>query len=81
MARSATRRFEALARPFDLTAAMRELDMFYQGKDPVHKTMHRLVKRLEKAGIPYAIVGGMAVFAHEYRRDRKSTRLNSSHRL
>jgi hypothetical protein len=42
--------------------------MFFQGKDDVHKTMRRLVKRLEKANIPYAIVGGMAVNAHRYQR-------------
>jgi hypothetical protein len=47
---------------------VRELDAFFQGRDPVHKTMKRVVKRLEKAGIPYAVVGGMAVFAHQYRR-------------
>ncbi len=47
---------------------LKELDMFFQGKDPVHKTMRRIVKRLEKAKIPYVIVGGMAVFAHEHRR-------------
>src|SRR5438067_5319423 len=47
---------------------LREIDMFFQGRDPVHQTMRRLVKRLEKAGIPYAIVGGMAVYAHHYRR-------------
>jgi hypothetical protein len=42
--------------------------MFFQGRDEVHKTMRRLVKRLEKAGIPYAVVGGMAVYYHQYRR-------------
>jgi hypothetical protein len=42
--------------------------MFFQGRDPVHKTMRRAVKRLEKANIPYAVVGGLAVFAHNYRR-------------
>lgn len=42
--------------------------MFFQGKDPVHQTMRRLVKRLEKAGIPHAVVGGMAVYAHGYKR-------------
>jgi hypothetical protein len=30
--------------------------------------MRRLVRRLEKAGIVYAVVGGMAVKAHKYRR-------------
>jgi hypothetical protein len=55
-------------KPFDFDKGLQELDKFFQEKDPVHKTMRRLVKRLEKAKIPYAVVGGMAVFAHEYRR-------------
>ncbi len=42
--------------------------MFFQGRDEVHKTLRRLVKRLEKAGIPYAVMGGMAVNAHQRRR-------------
>jgi hypothetical protein len=54
--------------PPGFVAKLKELDMFYQGKDQVHKTMRRLVKRLEKANIPYALVGGMAVFFHEHRR-------------
>src|SRR5262245_8479296 len=45
-----------------------EIAMFFQGKDPVHQTMRRLVKRLERANIPYAVVGGMAVFIQGYRR-------------
>ncbi len=45
--------------------------MFFQGRDEVHKTMRRLAKRLEKANIPYVVVGGMAVFAHQYRRTTK----------
>jgi hypothetical protein len=47
---------------------LKEISMFFQERDEVHKTMRRLVKRLEKANIPYVIVGGMAVFAHHYRR-------------
>ena len=42
--------------------------MFFAGKDEVHKSLRRLVKRLQDAGIPSAIVGGMAVNAHKYRR-------------
>ncbi len=42
--------------------------MFFQKNDPVHKSMRRIVKKLEEAGIPYAVVGGMAVNAHGYRR-------------
>lgn len=47
---------------------LKELDMFFQGKDPVHQTMRRVVRRLEKARIPYVVVGGMAVFFQKYRR-------------
>lgn len=42
--------------------------MFFQGKDPVHQTMRRIVKQLVKAKIPYAIMGGMAVNAHGHKR-------------
>jgi hypothetical protein len=47
---------------------VKEIDMFFEGRDQVHKTMRRLVKRLERASISYAIVGGMALAAHHYRR-------------
>jgi hypothetical protein len=47
---------------------LKEVSLFFQGNDEVHKSMRRISKRLEKVGIPYAIVGGMAVFAHKYRR-------------
>jgi hypothetical protein len=47
---------------------LKEISMFVQGRDQVHKTLRRVVKRLEKAGIAYAVRGGMAVNAHGYRR-------------
>jgi hypothetical protein len=47
---------------------LREIGMFFQGNDPVHRTMHRVADALEAANIPYAIVGGMAVNAHNHRR-------------
>lgn len=47
---------------------MREIDMFFQGTDPVHRTMRRVVEKLEHAQIPYAVIGGMAVNAHQYQR-------------
>ena len=56
------------AAPFSFWGRLREIDMFFQKNDPVHKSMRRIVKRLEKAQIPYAVVGGMAVNAHGYRR-------------
>jgi hypothetical protein len=45
--------------------------MFFQGKGPVHQSLRRLVKRLEKARIPHAIIGGMAVNAHGHERMTK----------
>jgi hypothetical protein len=42
--------------------------MFFDRRDEVHKTLRRLVRRLEKASISYAVLGGMAVFAHRYQR-------------
>src|SRR5438105_6717044 len=53
---------------FSFTQRLKEIDMFFQGKDPVHQTMRRLARRLESAGIAYAVVGGMALNAHKYRR-------------
>jgi hypothetical protein len=43
---------------------LKEIDMFFQKRSPQHKTMRRLARRLQKAGIPYAIMGAMAVNAH-----------------
>ncbi len=45
-----------------------EIDMFFEGRGEVHQTMKRLVNRLRKARIPYAIMGGMAVNAHGHER-------------
>jgi hypothetical protein len=42
--------------------------MFFQRRDRVHQTARRLVRRFEKAGIPYAIAGAMAVNLHGARR-------------
>src|SRR5262249_8804585 len=56
------------SRPKSFWQGMKEISMFFQGRDEVHKAMRRLAKRLEKANIPYVVVGGMAVFAHHYRR-------------
>jgi hypothetical protein len=58
-------------KPFSFTQRLKEIDMFFQKRDPVHQTMRRLARRLEKAGIPYAIMGGMALNAHRYERTTK----------
>lgn len=52
----------------ELRERLREISMFFDGSDKVHQTMRRVVQKLEEAGISYAIVGGMAVNAHEHRR-------------
>jgi hypothetical protein len=36
--------------------------------DPVFQTLTALARRLTEMGIPYAVVGGMALVAHGYRR-------------
>src|SRR5438105_4225916 len=54
--------------PFSFKRRLKEISMFFQGKDEVHRSLRRLAKRLEKAHIPYAVLGGMAVNAHRYRR-------------
>ena len=58
----------ATNRPFHFTQRLRDIDRFFRGKDPVHQTMRRAARRLERVGIPYAVVGGMAVNAHRHRR-------------
>jgi hypothetical protein len=53
---------------FDFMARLKEIDRFFGRRDKVHQTLRRLARRLEKAGIPYAIMGAMAVNAHGARR-------------
>lgn len=45
--------------------------MFFNKDSPQHHAMRRLARRLEKAGIPYAIMGAMAVNAHGAERTTK----------
>jgi hypothetical protein len=46
----------------------REGSMHFERDSAVHKSLERIVKRLEELGIPYAIVGAMAMFFHGYER-------------
>jgi hypothetical protein len=39
---------------------------FFMKKGIVYETMQRLAERLESEGIPYAVIGGMALAAHGY---------------
>jgi hypothetical protein len=55
-------------RPISFDERLKEISMFFAGKDEIHKTLRRLMKKLEKAGIPYAVMGAMAVNAHGHDR-------------
>jgi hypothetical protein len=42
--------------------------MFFQGDGSVRRTLRRIASRLDELGVPYAIVGGMAMYTHGFRR-------------
>ena len=48
--------------------AMVESDAFFQEKGKVHETLRRVTQRLTALGIPHAVVGGLALFQHGFRR-------------
>src|SRR5262245_28846145 len=41
---------------------------FFMGQGPIHETLRSLAVTLDTEGIDYALVGGMALVAHGYRR-------------
>ena len=48
--------------------ALTEGSLFFQDEGAVQQAMRRIAQRLDDLGIPYAIVGGMALFQHGFRR-------------
>ncbi len=52
----------------DLEWALHEAGMYFDETSQVHKTLKQLTQRLNELAIPYAVVGGMAMFAHGFRR-------------
>jgi hypothetical protein len=52
----------------NLDYALREGSMHFEENNAVHKTLRQITRRLNEMGIPYAVVGGMAMFAHGFRR-------------
>ncbi len=48
--------------------ALREGSRHFERESAVFKTMEAITKRLDQLGIAYAVVGGMAMFMHGYRR-------------
>jgi hypothetical protein len=52
----------------DFDWALLEGSMHFEEKSAVHQAMRKIARRLEELGIPYAVAGGMALFAHGVRR-------------
>jgi hypothetical protein len=52
----------------DRSWSMDEGDRHFQRDDLVFKTLRKIARRLESIGVPYAVVGGMALEAHGFRR-------------
>lgn len=52
----------------ELDWALKEGSMHFEARSAVYQTLKRITSRLEALGIPYAVVGGMALFAHGLRR-------------
>jgi len=53
----------------DLDERLEEMERFFMSEGKVHTTLRRLARRLEDENIPYAIVGGMALFLHGFARE------------
>jgi hypothetical protein len=52
----------------DLEWVLREGSLHFEKENAVHKALRKIAKRLTDLGIPYAFVGGMALFYHGVRR-------------
>jgi len=48
--------------------ALREGSMHFEEKSAVYRTLREIARRLRELEVPYAIAGGMALFAHGFRR-------------
>lgn len=51
-----------------LEFALSEGGMHFDEKSAVHRTLRQITRRLDDLGICYALVGGMALFVHGFRR-------------
>jgi hypothetical protein len=52
----------------DMEWALEEGGKFFEGKSAVHQSLRKIAMRLDELGIPYSVVGGMALYLHGYRR-------------
>ena len=48
--------------------ALSEGSRHFERKSAVHAALHNITRRLDELGIPFAVVGGMALFSHGFRR-------------
>lgn len=48
--------------------ALQEGSLHFEQASAVHQALRKIVRKLDQLGIPYAVVGGMALFIHGYRR-------------
>jgi hypothetical protein len=48
--------------------ALSEGSRFFEGEGRVQEALAKITRRLNELGIPYCVVGGMALFQHGYRR-------------
>lgn len=55
----------------DLAFRWEEGDLYFRKENKVHLTLQAITKKLDEMGIKYALVGGMALFAHGYERVTK----------
>lgn len=53
----------------DVDAVLRESEAFFGGRGAVHRTLRSLAERLDREGIPYAVLGGMALNVHGFVRE------------
>ncbi len=52
----------------NLSGAILEGSMHFEGESAVFQSLRRITRRLGDLGIPYVVVGTMALFAHGFRR-------------
>ena len=48
--------------------ALREGDALFHQRGEVYEALQRLARRLNEEGIAYALIGGLALISHGYRR-------------
>lgn len=48
--------------------ALSDASLYFQGKGSVQEALRNITRRLNELGIPYSVVGGLALFQHGYRR-------------